>query len=366
VIRVLAAGIDSLYLSVRGELRDGVLQVFDTMRSFPLNEDEPVPFHFRDEEGGFLLRQHGWRSYKTWLSSPRYELMLGGPKALPAAYVQLHSAFIHTVGVGEAIAEVVDVLGAHFFSGPVVLTPSRVDLYADTQGWAPRPEQFEHFVCRGVKRRLFGQPSERHASGRRLAGMTFGKGAVVARLYDKTLELSQRGQTWPSAIWQDHDPALPVWRVEFQFRRDALRSFGLSSVGDVLHARQALWEYGTRWLSLRSPTRAVRRSNWPEVPEWVEFRSVQLGEPCNALVRERIRQATERRLLSGWVGYTTSLAALGQETEIHAALRRVEPAAVRYLTERDVVFAELVEQKRRRLAIDRQRQSSQLRAGRPT
>jgi len=71
-------------------------------------------------------------------------------------------------------------------------------------------------------------------------------------------------------------------------------------------------------------------------------------------------------LLSGWVGYTTSLAALGQETEIHAALRRVEPAAVRYLTERDVVFAELVEQKRRRLAIDRQRQSSQLRAGRPT
>lgn len=349
MIRVLAAGIDSLYLSVRGELRDGVLQVFDTMRSFPLNEDEPIPFHFRDDEGtgGFLLRTHGWRGFKTWLSSPRYELMFGGPKALPAAYVQLHSAFIHTVGIGEAIAEVVDVLRAHFIPHPT-LTVSRVDLYADTQGWKPQPEQFEHFVCRGVKRRLFEQPCERHAHGRRLAGMTFGKGAVVARLYDKTLELSQRGQTWPSAIWQDHNPAVPVWRVEFQFRRDALHSFGLSSVGDVLHQAQALWEYGTCWLSLRTPTRAVRRSNWPEVAAWVELRGAQLGEPCNALVRERIRQATERRLLAGWVGYTTSLAALGQETEIHATLRRVEPAAVRYLSERGVVFAELVEQKRQR------------------
>jgi hypothetical protein len=53
-------------------------------------------------------------------------------------------------------------------------------------------------------------------------------------------------------------------------------------------------------------------------------------------------------LASGFIGYTTSLAALGQETEIRSTLRRVEPAAARYMTERGMVFAELVEGERRR------------------
>jgi hypothetical protein len=342
-LRVLASGVDSLYASVPGELKNGVIEMLAEHRA---NADKGgAVMSFRNEDGHFLVRPHGWRGYPFWLSSPRYELFVGAAAPFPPVYVALHSPYIHTLGIEEAVGEIQSQLTG-LLCGEVSLVPSRVDLYADTQGWQPTAVDFGRFVCRGVRRQLYEQPRQLHASGRRLSGFMFGKGDVVARIYDKTLEMQVRGSTWQELMWQDRDPADAVWRVEFQFRRRGLTTFGIRSMDEAFRSRQDLWEYGTRWLSLRRPTQHMKMSRWPEAPAWVVLRSAQLGSPRSGLIRERIRLADERRLVSGFLGYVSSLAAMSSGSDVDGAVRRAVPLANRYLDERGTPFSEIVERKR--------------------
>lgn len=326
-------------------------------------------FQFEPGEGHFLLREIGRRGYPIWLSSPNYEVFVGAAEPFPAVYLALHSAFIHTLGIEAAVGEVESLLGKWFFYGKVRLVPSRLDLYADVQGWIPVVSDFDRFVCRGVRRRMFEQPRELHGFGRRLSGFTFGKGDVEARTYDKTLEMGSRGQTWPELVWADADPTLPVWRVEFQFRRNSLVvTFGLRSIDAALGARQELWLYGTQWLSVRIPTAHSKPSRWPEAPLWAQLRDVTIRSPSSPLVRERIRETDIRRLASGFVGYLSSIGLMGSDQELDAAVRRALPLARQYLSDRGVTFADIVENKRRvHLSLAEASQAARLRAadGRP-
>lgn len=343
-LRVLASGVDSLYASVRGQLREGLVQTLTEARS--AGDKDGTVVCFREEDGHFLVRQHGWRGYPFWLSSPRYELFLGAADPFPPAYVALHSAYIHTLGVEEAVEAVGRCLDNAVFDGHATLVPSRIDLYADTQGWQPRVEDFDRFICRGLRRQLYEQPRQLHGHGRVLSGFVFGKRDVVARIYDKTLEMRTRGSTWQELIWADRDGDQPVWRVEFQFRRKGLTTFGIRTTEQALRGRQDLWEYGTRWLSLRQPNGHSLRRRWTEAPAWCVLRHAPLGSPRSGLIRERIRLADERRLVSGFVGYASSLAAMTGEADVHSAVRRAVPLATRYLHERGTDFSDIVEKKR--------------------
>ncbi len=347
-VRILAAGIDTLYVSVRGDLWDGLLPALRNM--VEMAGGETVAFSIRDAGPDFLLRPHGWRGYPFWISSPRFELCLGAAAPFPPAYVQLHAPYLHLLGVDDAVQEVEEFLAVDVFHGPLEMAASRVDVYADEQGWVPEPEDFHRFACRGVRRRMYEVPAQLHAAGRRLSGFSFGAGEVLARVYDKTLEMQVRGSTWQETVWAERDPDRHVWRVEFQFRREALQSFGVRSVADALRARQGLWEYGTRWLSLRRPTRHTRCSRWPEAETWTQLRGARIGSPHSELVRERVRQADELRLVRGFVGYATSLTAMGsaRDLELTGVLARDVPSARHYLAKRGVRFAEIVADKRRR------------------
>ncbi len=342
-LTAVSSGVDSLYVAVHSELKGGVAEALTNARS--LGGDDLVPFDMGEDVGSYLLRPHGWRRYPFWLSSPRYELMLGCPHPFPVAYTQLHSAFIHTVGIAEAVAAVERAL-RHFVVAPR-LTASRMDVYADTQGWTP-PADADRFVCRARRGTGYRDaPCEDHADGRRLSGFKFGKGAVVARIYDKTLELRGRGEDWPEVLWQDADREAPVWRVEFQYRSKALKALALQSIPAVLAGRDGLWEYGTRWLSLRTPTGSERRSNWPVAPEWEALRSVRIGTPCSPLVPERRRAADELRLIQGFAGYASALAAAWGDDDLDSVLCRAGHTTRRYHRDRGTTFASVADAKRR-------------------
>jgi len=345
-LTAVAAGIDTLYLSIRGEPDGLTLQTIRALRDS--SDDDATAFTLDERDGYLVLRPHGWRGYPLWLSSPRYELMVGASPPFPAAYVQLHSAYIHTLGVEDAVASVTDVLSRWLFPNGMAVVPSRIDVYADVQGWEPTHDDYRRFTCRAVGRRQYDEPSEMHSGGRRLTGFTFGRGDVVARVYNKTVELRRRGQTWPMAVWTDPDPEVPVWRVEFQYRRKALTSFRLRTVADVLAARQELWEYGTRWLSLRTPTADRVQAHWPVASEWEALRQVEIATPRSELVRERVHGADELRLLRGLGGYISALAAAWNEKDMDAAWRIASPRLRHYFAERGVGFAQLVRIKRSR------------------
>jgi len=371
---VLSAGVDALYASAVGSPAPCHLATAKERKADAVAEEQAVVWEPEGAGRAFLVRPHGWRGFPIWLTSPAMDVCMGGGRALPALYLWLQAPYIHQVGV-EAAVEEAERVRAALVTTPVQepdpdrewprpdcwpadpppptgppplgtsLTASRIDLYVDTQGWEPTREDFPRFICRAQRKTEFEGARQLHTRGRRLEGFMFGRGAIAARIYDKTLELASRGETWPHAIWEGVDPNRHVWRVELQFRRPTLKSFRLRTVADVLAAREELWDYGMRWISLRVPNGDSNRSRWPEAPVWRALRETAMGSPRSELVRERREAASRLRLLRGFVGYATSLAACHEDDDLEGALGGL--AGIRaYLACKGLTFEDVVAVKR--------------------
>lgn len=352
VVRVLAAGLDSVYVSARGVLRPGLVPVLQSVQRSAAEEREPAVIEFREDAGAYLLQPHGWRGYPLRLDSPNYTVCIGAAKPFPPVYVMVRSSFLHHVGAEDALALTHEMVERDLFAAPVPLQASRADVYADVQGWQPHPRDLHRFLCRTSWRRLFEEPEATaevprrlHCIGRRFSGFVFGKGDIVARIYDKTLELVHSGETWPEVIWNGRDPEQPVWRVEFQYRRRALHEFGIGHGHELLAGRQDLWEYGTHWLSLRRPIHRLQPCRWPELRVWRAIRAAQMGSPRSGLVRQRINEASVERLVRGFVGYGTSLAAADAIPDVETVIASV-PVAQRYVVRRGMALDEVIARKR--------------------
>jgi hypothetical protein len=348
-LKVLSSGVDTLHFSVRGELQEGLLVFLDALKKEAQSSKELQVVTWGEQSLSVALRPHGWRSYPFWASSPNIEVAIGAPSPFPPVFIQTHSAYLHSRGVDQAVAEISDWLAANVMRDEPQLGISRLDLYCDLQGWSPVIEDFDRFHCRGVRRRAYSMPAQdqAHLRGRRPSGFVFGGGDLMARCYDKTLELRVRGAEWPKAIWRDWDQEQPVWRVEFQFRRRALVSLGCSTPAEALAARQELWRYATQWLSLRVRSSDSNRARWPEAPEWTVIRGAEIGSPTSTLVRALVRSADELRIIRGLVGYASSLAAMGAAQGLGAALGRTVPGVSDYLERRGETFTDIVHRKRR-------------------
>jgi hypothetical protein len=348
-LRVLSAGVDTLHCSVRGELQEGLLIFLEVLKEEAQRSKEPQVVTWGEHPLSVALRPHGWRSYQFWASSPNIEVAIGAPAPFPPVFIQAHSAYLHARGVDAAVAEINEWLVGNVMRSEPVLGISRLDLYCDTQGWLPTMDDFDRFHSRGVRRRVYSLPAEdqMHTMGRKPSGFVFGAGDLMARCYDKTLELRVRGAEWPKSCWVDWDPGQPVWRVEFQFRRRSLVSLGCATPAEALTARQGLWDYATQWLSLRTPSPDSNRARWPESPEWAVIRQAVVGSPTTPLVRDLVRSADELRMIRGLVGYASSLAALGVAPGLGAALARTVPGVPSYLEWKGEDFADIVARKRR-------------------
>ena len=147
---------------------------------------------------------------------------------------------------------------------------SRIDLAADLQGWTVRAPDLRRFRTRARRTRD-------HEGTRQFTGFTFGRKALLARIYDKTTEVAWARNVWAPGLWEAstrYRPGEPVWRVEYQVRRPALTSFArlrgrghLDTWEDAREAIPALWRYlSTGWLSLRLPRTGKSRQRF--APPW--------------------------------------------------------------------------------------------------
>ncbi len=347
VVHLLTSGVDTIHASAPGALRPGLRQELGELRGQTGADGSMVDLG--DNPEGFILKPHGWRGYPIWLRSARIELMLGAVDPFPPVFVQWHSPFIHAYGVETAVAMVEGWLDEAVMEVRGPLRASRLDLYCDFQGWIPTVRDLSDFSCRATRRRVFEVPRQAHLSGRSFSGFTFGKGDVVCRIYDKSLEMAGRDQHRQEEIWRGRDPEQPVWRVEFQFRRQALRAFGLETLEQALGSRQGLWEYGMGWISLRRTGKDSNRSRWHQDPVWSELRQAEIGSPSSPLVRRRVRTAAQDRLLRGFIGYASALGALSTEDDLEAVLRTAGYLATRHLQATGRDFGGLVDAKRDRL-----------------
>jgi hypothetical protein len=297
-----------------------------------------MPLSLHGSAPDLMLRRYGWRGYPFWLSSPRYEIAVGATDPFPAAYLQLHAAHIHAVGIEAAVRDAEAMLHRDLFPSGCLALASRADVFVDEQGWIPRSNDFALFHCRALRRRMFDVPRQQHGYGRQLSGFTFGKGDLLARVYNKSLEIAISGHAWPEMLWEGADVEQPVWRVEFQFRRPVLAAMGLNSLAAVLGHRQGLWDYGTRWLTLRTRISDTNRARWPVASEWLRLASASIGGSAAPLIRERVRRAELQRLTQGLVGYASSVEAMDGAQDLGEAIAGSVPTVRPYLAHRGETF----------------------------
>jgi hypothetical protein len=171
----------------------------------------------------------------------------------------------------------------------------------------------------------------------------------VGRVYDKTVEIRRRGLSWLPDLWGTDGRDDPIWRLEFQYRRAVLVEFNLRTVGDVLAAAQDLWRYAIEdWLSLRTPMSDRRQRRWPVDPVWEEIRRIRIAPGMTGVVRRRLQEADELRLVQGFQGYASSLAARRDHLELGDAMEDFGTLLQRYLESRGREFTKEVARKQSR------------------
>ena len=144
----------------------------------------------------------------------------------------------------------------------------------------------------------------------RVKGFEFGSRrttTLCARIYDKLADIDAKGSDRWFALWGDRRlEGTPVARIEFEFSRQRLRQFGVSTPAEVLGGIGDLWSYATgEWLSLRTPTGDTNRSRWPLSPEWEATRRAELFGARLGLERIRAGRTAGslRRLVPAITGH---------------------------------------------------------------
>ena len=274
----LASGIDALYLSARLDLPADLVSYLELCREWATEMRRPVPCDI----GGtyFGLAAHGWGKYRFCLDHPMARIGFSTSRHLPAVRVQPRAEYLHAESPEAVVATLRALLEPDL--GDVHFSVSRVDLFADWQGWDLTLDDAHRFVCRADTRRTY-------EVGGTLTGFEFGSRKTKtfsARLYDKTADVAVKGSDWWPEVWgEPYEPDLSVHRLEFEVGRQALVEFDLDTPGSVLATTGDLWAYATGdWLTFRSPTADSTRSRWPLAPEW---HSVQLATLTHRSVGHR-------------------------------------------------------------------------------
>lgn len=152
--------------------------------------------------------------------------------------------------------------------------------------------------------------SDEFSIGKKFSGFTIGRGGpLLARIYNKSLEITKSSKTWFKDIWLENgwNEVKDVWRVEFQKRRRVLKEFSISNIDDLQEKEKGLWAYLTEcWLVLKKPS-ADNVSRWSLTPKWQLVQSAgDINITASPLVREAVKQGNTQRLLDQAVGIMMS------------------------------------------------------------
>lgn len=284
--KLLRFGVDSLYLSYQGEIFPEVQERLIKLKQLAQHPeaDQQALAQFSIAGHIFEVKDKGSSVFPYVLEDGAFRIQLSrASKRLPMAYVKLSSRYLSSVTPKKAeehLRGILNELGTLTDSAHV----SRLDLCADfvsnenMESWGR-----EAWVTRG-------KSIAAYAVAEQFTGWTVGLGGVIAcRLYNKLLEIFESGRAdllplWAVGGWNSGEP---IWRVEFQFRREVLAQHGLVSLDSLLANLNGLWSYAsTEWLRLTIPNPDDQtRSRWPLHPLWGYLSSVDWETDGGPLAR---------------------------------------------------------------------------------
>ena len=269
LIKFLRFGVDSLYISYQGEIFESVDEKLAKLKLLARSDiqGQQAKAQYKIGDHLFEVKDKGTSMFAYILEDNAFRIQLSRPnKSVPMAYVKVSSEYLTYKTPADAeksIHNILTELGVLQSSANV----SRIDLYVDfvshqnMEAWTR-----EAWVTRA------GSISA-YAINKQFTGWAIGMGGVIgARLYDKLIELVTSHKTYLIPLWHAAGrlEGEPVWRLEFEFKRDFLSQKDLIPLKDALANLNGLWSYATtEWLKLTIPNENDDTlTRWPIHPMW--------------------------------------------------------------------------------------------------
>ena len=316
---IKANGIDTLIISLNGEWKN--LEWFSYFASLKQEAQESsldVSGTIKTEnleEWSFRIKPNGSQGFEWLLISNDFTLRIGKwatSKTRPNVMAELRSEMLWRLGPQTSCSYITTMLEAMGLDIAVV-KPSRVDFCLDillTKSlW--NKELIEYVVTRASERSLYMQ------NAKQLKGLSIGKGDIMARLYDKALEIKQvSNKAWMYDVWGiDEIPQHKVMvRVEFQIRRAVLKDTHIETLSDLFEKQPKIWSYCTKeWLKFQDNVDAYRKKR--KTLEW--WKIIQDGyenaQGATPAIREHILKLNIEQLARQAYGLILSIAACHKE-----------------------------------------------------
>ena len=317
LIKFLRFGVDSLYISYQGEIFESVDEKLAKLKLLARSDiqDQQAKAQYKIGDHLFEVKDKGTSMFAYILEDNAFRIQLSRPnKSVPMAYVKVSSEYLTYKTPADAeksIHNILKGLGVLQSSANV----SRIDLYVDfvshqnMEAWTR-----EAWVTRA------GSISS-YAINKQFTGWAIGMGGVIAaRLYDKLFELNTSNKGYLIPLWQvaGRLEGEPVWRLEFEFKRDFLSQKNLIPLKDALANLNGLWSYATtEWLKLTIPNeKDDTRARWPIHTMWQQLATLDWETNDSPLKSRFDNQRTpnqEAVLDRAYSAFTTWMACNGND-----------------------------------------------------
>lgn len=268
--KILRNGVDSLYLSFKGELHQETFRRLEALKEAAQTEGKEHLAQVQLEGHIFTVSDKGRKGFDYVIHDNCFEIALSSTAARrPVGYVKVASSYLAANTLQQTYNKLYTVMNALCYLEDTG-TVSRADLFMDfcaDVGFVAllTPENFVRTAH--IMRPYYDGKGE-------MTGIDFGLGGDLScRLYNKTRQIKDVGGQeylpllWSKAGW---DGIEDVWRLEFQLRRNPLSQFSIIRVQDLQERLESLWEYLTKdWLRLVIPNQSDKtRSRWITHPIW--------------------------------------------------------------------------------------------------
>jgi len=313
--KVVHRGLDSLYLSYRGIVRDGLLSDLESKKLNARSDD------LQDQAGSimvigehrFEVRGRGSGVFSYVIEDNWFRISIAGAesKRLPALYVQIRSELLNCCGVSDSMNRLRAVV-SELLNGGYEEKISRSDIFIDCtttfdfskverETWITKAKHIQQYWANGI-----------------FTGWSIGRrGEIIhARLYNKTAEIITSQKDFFKSLWlpQGWQEGQQVTRLEFVQKKDLLAQLGIVTIGELLDKLNDIWRMCTvDWLRLAINDGTENRSRWEIEPVWNDIQQVMFNDNGYAGIKREVsrsRSPNMKRLYLNGLGYLLTYAAL--------------------------------------------------------
>lgn len=312
---VVLKGIDSLYVSYRGVMKQYLLDDLESKKQMARSDnlEDQARAVLVVGNHNFEVKGKGSGVFSYVLEDNWFRIAVAGPggKKLPALYVQIRSEILNCHGVEESMSNLRLVVAA-LLSGSYEEKISRVDIFIDfVTDYDFDTIEWESWITQAKR-------INQYQDGNDFTGWAIGRrsGDICARLYDKTAEIIVSDKHFFKELWSKSgwEEGQRVVRLEFALKRNLLSLLGIIFMPALMEKLNDLWRMCTQdWLRLAIIDDTENRTRWDTEPLWVEIQNVKFNDcEYSGIKREvsRSRSPDMKRLYLNGLGYLLTYAAL--------------------------------------------------------